>query len=199
MAMLVLSWYGGTPIFTPNRIPHFAEDREELMAQLNNIDDTTRSYGQTFISGKAGAGKSTLTKFLAGDKRLEEYLQQWARPSDLLLATYYSWNAKNKLQKSHKGFLRAVLHQCLKQFPLLLVPKVFPNRWVAVQPFSPDTPVALPDWRPWELLSGFHALLSLADQGPLDGEFSFNVALIIDGLDEFDDEEDHMSLVELLQ
>ncbi|KAK5624423.1 hypothetical protein RRF57_000139 [Xylaria bambusicola] len=152
-----------------------------------------------WISGKPGAGKSTLTKFLVGDKRLEDYLQQWSNPSELLLATYYSWNAGNRLQKSHQGLFRAILHQCLKRFPRQLVPRVFPNRWALVQLFSPDTPVALPDWRPWELLAGFRALLSLADQGPLDGGLSVKVALIIDGLDEFDDDEDHMSLVELLK
>ncbi|KAI0425195.1 hypothetical protein F5Y09DRAFT_111754 [Xylaria sp. FL1042] len=180
------------------RNPQLAPDGTPLWSDLREWA-TGPSKSIYWIAGKAGAGKSTLTKFLACDERLGGYLQQWANPSGLLLATYYSWNAGNKLQKSHKGLCRAILHQCLKQFPRLLVPKVFPHRWALVQLFSPDTPVALPDWQPWELLAGFHALLSLADQGSLDGEFSFKLALIIDGLDEFDDDEDHMSLVELLQ
>ncbi|KAI1420686.1 hypothetical protein F5Y12DRAFT_788046 [Xylaria sp. FL1777] len=183
-------WVFGEPQCAPDGTPLWSDLREWATGPSKSI---------YWISGKAGAGKSTLTKFLACDKRLEEYLQQWANSSDLLLATYYSWNAGNKLQKSHKGLLRAILHQCLKRFPRLLVPKIFPNRWALVQLFSPDTPVTLPDWRPWELLAGFRALLSLADQGSLDGGLSFKLALIIDGLDEFDDDEDHLSLVELLQ
>ncbi|KAI0505287.1 hypothetical protein F5B22DRAFT_532208 [Xylaria bambusicola] len=183
-------WVFGNPQTGSDGTPRWSDLREWATGQSKLI---------YWISGKAGAGKSTLTKFLAGDKRLEDYLQQWSNPCELLLATYYSWNAGNKLQKSHQGLFRAILHQCLKRFPRQLVPKVFPNRWALVQLFSPDTPVALPDWRPWELLAGFRALLSLADQGPLDGGLSIKVALVIDGLDEFDDDEDHVSLVELLQ
>ncbi|KAI1132302.1 hypothetical protein F5Y10DRAFT_274898 [Nemania abortiva] len=183
-------WVFGSPQCASDGTPLWSDLGEWATGQSNSI---------YWISGKAGAGKSTLTKFLARDKRLEEYLHQWANPSDLLLATYYSWNAGSKLQKSHKGLLRSILHQCLKRFPRLLVPKVFPNRWALVQLFSPDTPVPLPDWRPWELLAGFRALLSLADQESLDSGISFKIALIIDGLDEFDDDEDHTSLVELLQ
>ncbi|KAI1356907.1 hypothetical protein F5Y01DRAFT_266170 [Xylaria sp. FL0043] len=183
-------WVFKNPQPSPDGTPLWSDLREWA---------TGPSKAIYWIAGKAGAGKSTLTKFLACDERLEAYLQQWANPSDLLLATYYSWNAGNELQKSHKGLFRAILHQCLNRFPRLLVPKIFPNRWALVQLFSPDTPVALPEWQPWELEAGFHALLSLADQGSLDGEVSFKLALIIDGLDEFDDDENHMSLVELLQ
>ncbi|KAI3316769.1 hypothetical protein HD806DRAFT_541846 [Xylariaceae sp. AK1471] len=183
-------WVFSNPRRTPDGSPLWSDLREWATDQSNPI---------YWISGKAGAGKSTLTKFLTSDRRLEANLQQWASPSTLLLGIYYSWNAGDKLQKSHKGLLRAILHQCLKQFPRLLVPKVFPNRWALIQLFSPDTRVALPDWRLWELRSGFRALLSLADQGLHDADFFFIVALIIDGLDEFDDDEDHMSLVELLQ
>ncbi|KAI0100363.1 hypothetical protein GGR51DRAFT_564172 [Nemania sp. FL0031] len=178
--------------------PKCASDGTPLWSDLNEWA-TGQSNSIYWISGKAGAGKSTLTKFLARDERLEKYLQQWANPSDLLLATYYSWNAGSKLQKSHQGLLRSMLHQCLQRSPRLLVPKVFPNRWALIQLFSPDARVVLPEWRPWELLSGFRALLSIADQEPVDLGFTFKLALIIDGLDEFDDEDDHTALVELLQ
>ncbi|KAJ8127299.1 hypothetical protein O1611_g6336 [Lasiodiplodia mahajangana] len=183
-------WVFGDPKCAPDGTRLWSDLREWASEQSNSI---------YWITGKAGAGKSTLTKFLARDKRLEEHLQQWANPSDLLLATYYSWNAGSRLQKSHQGLLRSILHQYLKRSPRLLVPQLFPSRWALIQLFSPDTRVVLPDWQPWELLSAFRALLSVADQGVVDLGFSFKIALIIDGLDEFDDEEDHTALVELLQ
>jgi len=184
-------WVLESPQCAPDGAPLWADLREWATDQTNSI---------YWVSGKAGTGKSTLVKFLARNERLTGSLRQWAGQSDLLLATYYSWNAGDSLQKSHKGLLRAILYHCLKRFPRQLVPKIFPNRWALVQLFSPDTTPSLPDWRLWELLSGFRTLLSLADNEAPEAGLIFKVALIIDGLDEFDDaEDDHGLLVDLLR
>ncbi|KAI1811645.1 hypothetical protein GGS20DRAFT_91208 [Poronia punctata] len=182
-------WALERPKHAPNGSPLWADLCEWA------IDPSSSIY---WVYGKAGAGKSTLVKFLSQDTRLKESLQQWAGSSNLVLASYYSWNAGGTLQKSHKDLLQAILHRCLKMLPQL-VPKLFPNRWALAQLFSPDSRPAFPDWQLWELLAGFRTLLSLADDGLQEAGLLFKVGLIIDGLDEFSDEEDHGILVELLQ
>ncbi|KAI0391121.1 hypothetical protein F5Y17DRAFT_24372 [Xylariaceae sp. FL0594] len=183
-------WVLESPQCAPDGSPLWTDLREWAAGQTNSI---------YWVSGKAGAGKSTLVKYLASNGRLRESLEKWAGSSELLLATYYSWNAGDSLQKSHKGLLRAILYHCLKRFPRRLIPQIFPNRWALMQLFSPDTSPPLPDWRLWELLSGFRTLLSLADDETTEAGLLFKVAFVIDGLDEFDESEnDHGLLVALL-
>ncbi|KAI1747396.1 hypothetical protein F4782DRAFT_521226 [Xylaria castorea] len=153
------------------------------------------SNGMYWITGKPGSGKSTLIKYLASDKRLSSNLRQWANGSDPLLATYFSWNAGNNLQKSLEGLLRTLLHQCLRQDPELLVPIVFPSRWALVQVFFDK--VSLPDWKLEDLLTGFRILISQAGKKLAKEREALKLALIIDGLDEF--EGDHDRVLGLLQ
>ncbi|RYP43141.1 hypothetical protein DL770_011821 [Monosporascus sp. CRB-9-2] len=103
-----------------------------------------------WITGKPGAGKSTLIKFVADDERslLLEILQQ--------------------------------------EKPLLS--RIFPGRWFLLQIF--DGEVDLPEPQLDELLVAFRALLSETAE-------TLKLALIIDGLDEFED--DHRKLVGLLR
>jgi hypothetical protein len=68
-----------------------------------------------WITGKPGAGRSTLITFFLRDQRLGRLLEQWAGDLGLPLGSYYSWNAGNSLQKSHEGLLRTLLYQCLSQ------------------------------------------------------------------------------------
>ncbi|KAI1423282.1 hypothetical protein F5Y12DRAFT_798597 [Xylaria sp. FL1777] len=153
------------------------------------------SKGMYWITGKPGSGKSTLIKFLASDRRLDLSLRKWANGSNLLLATYFSWNAGNNLQKSLEGLLRTLLHQCLRQYPELLVPIVFPSRWALVQVFVDNVP--LPDWKLEDLLTGFRILIAQAGKKLSKDRKALKLALMIDGLDEF--EGDHNRVISLLQ
>ena len=63
-----------------------------------------------WISGKVGAGKSTLVKFLLYDSKLQAGFERWSGESYLLIATYYSWNAGNELQKLPEGLFRSLLY-----------------------------------------------------------------------------------------
>lgn len=83
--------------------------------------------------------------------------------------------------------IRTLLHQCLQLQPEL-VPFIFPRRWAALHIFAGD--VTLPTWDYPEILAAFKRLI-------FEHAKSSNIALIIDGLDEF--EENHQQLVELLQ
>ncbi|KAI1081289.1 hypothetical protein F5B20DRAFT_588842 [Whalleya microplaca] len=142
-----------------------------------------------------GAGKSTLFKFLTRDERLWASLREWASPSNLILATYFSWNAGNSFQKSRQGLLRTLLGQCLERYPSLLVPVVFPGRWAMLQLHNDK--VTLPDWTMVELEAGLQAMLSQAGRQLSGNGTSFKFGLFIDGLDEFED--DHLQLIELVR
>lgn len=140
-----------------------------------------------WITGKPGAGKSTLVKYILADPRLKPALKRWSQQRPLIVAGYFSWNAGTGLQKSHAGLIRTLLHQCLQLQPDL-VPRIFPRRWAALSLFAGD--VELPEWEYSEILTAFKALIF--EHGK-----SHSFAFVIDGLDEFED--NHQQLIELLQ
>ncbi|KAK7698058.1 hypothetical protein SLS64_012936 [Diaporthe eres] len=140
-----------------------------------------------WITGKPGAGKSTLVKYILADPRLKPALMKWSQQRPLIVAGYFSWNAGTGLQKSHAGLIRTLLHQCLQLQPDL-VPRIFPRRWAALSLFAGD--VELPEWEYPEILAAFKALIF--EHGK-----SRSFAFVIDGLDEFED--NHQQLIELLQ
>lgn len=85
--------------------------------------------GTYWISGKAGSGKSTLMKYLAQNPRLKHSLQQWAGDEDLVIATFYFWQAGAPMQRSQTGLLRSLLWQVLSQQPTL-GSRLFPDQYV---------------------------------------------------------------------
>lgn len=81
------------------------------------------------ILGKAGAGKSTLMKFLSGHPRTKEELNQWTGNKKLVMAHFYFWSSgKNELQMSLDGLYRSILFEVLCQCPNL-IQEVFPEKW----------------------------------------------------------------------
>lgn len=145
------------------------------------------SHDIYWITGKPGAGKSTLVKYILADPRLKPALREWSQQRPLVVAGYFSWNAGTGLQKSHAGLIRTLLHQCLQLQPDL-VPRIFPRRWAALSLFAGD--VELPEWEYSEIIAAFKALIF--EHGK-----SHSFAFVIDGLDEFED--NHQQLIELLQ
>jgi hypothetical protein len=153
-----------------------------------------------WITGKPGAGKSTLMKFTAKDPQLLKFFRfGGTRESTghstqrFTVARYFSWiSGTNTLQKSHVGLLRTLIHQCVESFDHSglenLLHHVFPNRWYLLQLFGDK--VGFPVWEQKELMAAFEALISFASSA--DWELLF----LIDGLDEFN--EDHSKLVGLL-
>ena len=82
-----------------------------------------------------------------------------------------------------------LLHQCLSARPNL-VPVVCAKRWAIHQMFAGDLSRSLPEWSLTELIECFSTLAS-----EIRGRY--NLALFIDGLDEFS--EDHAQLVEFVK
>lgn len=147
-------------------------------------NDSTDIY---WITGKPGAGKSTLIKFILEHCRTVQCLRKWASSSPPIVLGYYFWAAGSDLQKSHEGLLRALLWKALRTRPDL-IPKVLLARWTMMKLHGQD--VNLPKWSVNELRKAFRQLATEITKKD-------KLALIIDGLDEFSS--DHRSLVQLIK
>ena len=96
-------------------------------AQLSrNFLNFLRQRNQTlFISGRAGCGKSTLMKFLSGNKRVMEALKEWAGDRKLVVVKMFFWRSDDLFLKSLRGFYSAILFHTIRHCPEL-VDKLFP-------------------------------------------------------------------------
>lgn len=143
-----------------------------------------------WITGKPGAGKSTLMRCLVQKDTLQHHLSKWAAGIPTLLACFYSWNSGTTLQRTREGMLRTIIHQYLSQKPDL-ISTVLPKRFKLLHNFNLlGANIPLPDWELPELVDTLYAIIAMSGS-------SFKLVLIIDGLDEF--EEDHSGLIELVQ
>jgi hypothetical protein len=73
-------------------------------------------HGMFFIVGKAGSGKSTLMRFLAGHRHTSTLLRSWARRQQcvLVVCAHYLWCSGSQLQCSQEGLWRSILHAIAK-------------------------------------------------------------------------------------
>ncbi|KAK7179601.1 small s protein [Paraphaeosphaeria sporulosa] len=133
-----------------------------------------------FIDGKAGSGKSTLMKYIVDNRKTREALKEWAGQDPLLILPFFFWNIGTTLQKSHIGLLRALLYTVLSKHPEL-VPAVFPklfHNWK-----GSDAEIA-PDYT--ELKRAFELMIQKSTY--------LKLAIMIDGIDEFEGDHRDMSL-----
>jgi hypothetical protein len=133
-----------------------------------------------WITGKAGAGKSTLMRFIYNHPRTKEALKVWAADRPLIAALFFFWNSGSEMHMSYEGLVRALLFQILNQVPSL-VPILLPNRMEAgvvlgEQILHKDMG-ALP-WTWEELLRTFRQLIKMCSE-------KYRMPFFIDGMDEF--------------
>lgn len=76
--------------------------------------------GIFWVSGKAGSGKSTLMKFVAGLDKTQSALAQWAGPNEIFVISHYFWWAGSQMQKSQQGLLQTLLFGIFRQCPDLM-------------------------------------------------------------------------------
>jgi hypothetical protein len=103
-------------------------------------------------------------------------LKEYSGNLPLLLAGFFFWNPGTGMQKSREGLLRTLLYQCLLA-RRNLVPLVAPRRWALYNILGSDAKA--PEWTWRELTESFERLCSYHGK-------EFQLALFIDGLDEFD-------------
>lgn len=150
----------------------------------NFVSWLEKGHGTYWIQGKAGAGKSTLMNYISADPRTTDSLNVWCQPSQILILTFFFWNAGTKLQKSSLGLLRSLLYQILDH-QQGIIPELINLQGI--------TTVAdpMPTWTRKRIESLLKFVID---------KISFPLCLFIDGLDEFDEgEEDLLQLINALQ
>ena len=124
-----------------------------------------------WVSGKAGAGKSTLMKFLSQSDLLRKHIHSWAAAEELIIVDYFFWKLGTSLEKSVKGLLRSLLYQILTKRKTLVTYAFEDQEWTINNPrfqFSQDV-----------LLMALKRLLRP------ECKLDMRILFLIDGLDEF--------------
>lgn len=148
----------------------------------------TDSRDVYWITGKPGSGKSTLMRFLWDAPDTRWHLRQWCGDLQLICANCFFWNPGTQIQRSLTGLLRALLHQLLSQCPEM-VPKTLPHRWLALELQLSKTDA----WLESEMLSAIRDFVRGVDTVA-------RVFFIVDGLDEFDgNDEQRLQVINLFK
>jgi hypothetical protein len=137
------------------------------------------------ISGKPGAGKSTLMKFICQSPKTQEYLGDWCGNDQLIFAKVFFWRQGQEDQKNLAGLTRSLLSQVLTACPEL-ISVAFPRQWAETSKKAFIIQIEQGD-----VQEAFDRLLCDAD--------SFKgrkFAFFVDGLDEYSGR--HIDLVDKL-
>jgi hypothetical protein len=136
-----------------------------------------------WVTGKPGAGKSTLMKYLFNDARSPRYASDWNKSAELVSAGFFFWNSGTALQMSGEGLLQTLLFQVLDQ-RRDLIPKVFSDSWRSYELLGGDV---VEKWSWSDLVKALKMLIA---------DTRFKYLFFVDGLDEFSG--DHTDLVNFL-
>lgn len=150
---------------------HMAVARQSLIAWLNS------GSGIFHISGRAGAGKSTLMKFLGHHPRTKVELEQWAGEKKLVFSCFYFWNSGSPMQMSLEGLYRSILLSVSRQCPDLM-PSLFPDQWAAFSTILGGPEAEKSVFCPELIEDAFSRLLQQED------DMKYRMCFLIDGLDE---------------
>jgi hypothetical protein len=170
----------------------FTEPRTRFMEWLRGengiywvkgkVRSSTEWMHTSIDSPQAGSGKSTLMKFICEHIKTLGPLNAWASPGKLFTASHFFWHAGTPTQKSQKGLLQALLYQLLSATPDLML-EILAIR----QPHE--------IWTRAELLE----TLWIVSEKTSNAKHCF----FIDGLDEYDEPDEHQSghkeLIKVLQ
>jgi hypothetical protein len=130
-----------------------------------------------WVTGKAGAGKSTLMRFIHDHPHTRHYLQQWAGYNRLIIVSFFFWISGTRMQMSYEGLLRSLLYQILRE-RVDLIPFIFPHR-VEMGIIFGSWALQQEPWTWEELLRAFRLLVQTATA-------TSRIMIFIDGMDEFD-------------
>ena len=144
--------------------------------------------GCYWINGKAASGKSTLMKYVVGNRQTESALRQWAGDSYLLTLSFFFWYSGTLLQRSQEGLFRSILFEILSKHEMQ-IPNVFPELY-AEEIAQQRRPIHIQPLSGVELKVAFLRLLEVL---PAAGR----VCLFIDGIDEYDG--DHEEICDLFK
>lgn len=167
-------WFDGVEYFLRGEAPLRNEIRQGFTNWLSH------GSGIFHISGKPGAGKSTLMKFLTESDLVSKYLGDWAGDRELVIASFFFWRHGTDYQKSLHGLLRSLLYSVLDQHPDI-AQMVFHAQWEA----ATNNPGKTIHFRQSDIRDAFIALTKTPEV-----YIRHRFAFFIDGLDEFEGHDD---------
>ncbi|KAF5012482.1 hypothetical protein FDECE_1472 [Fusarium decemcellulare] len=147
--------------------------RRRQKARETFLDWLSGGDGIFHVSGKPGAGKSTLMKYICENDRTSQLLSDWAETKKLVFANFFFWRYGTEVQKSWNGLLRSLLFSIVCESPHL-IESTFPKQWQSVKDSKPCY-LSATDIQ--------HAFTNLMKRNDVFDEHKF--AFFIDGLDEF--------------
>ncbi|KAF2442217.1 hypothetical protein P171DRAFT_433764 [Karstenula rhodostoma CBS 690.94] len=150
-------------------VPEEAQESDDVPKWSNFPAWLRGGTGLYWISGKAGAGKSTLMKFLLEDERTRKILTE--NGSDTMLVSAFIWSLGTSMQKSLIGVLCTLLYDIFAQDRELCW------RQMTERQGGFDFKQESSDWSLQELVSLFSTVAENCTR-PL--------CIFIDGLDEID-------------
>lgn len=139
--------------------------------------------GTYWVSGKPGAGKTTLMKYICDSEETQDALRTWAGTRELLIAEHFFWISGTELQSSLEGLLRSLLFQILRNWSEL-IPSICSKR-VQGDEFAMKEPWSMPELT--------NCLMVSLDKVPPEAK----ICLFVDGLDEY--KGDHHEVIKLLE
>ncbi|KAL1608135.1 hypothetical protein SLS60_003074 [Paraconiothyrium brasiliense] len=148
--------------------------RSNFKKWMSSLD---RQANVFWISGKPGSGKSTLMKYIIQRTRLPKHIGEWVGDKQLIVAECFIWRYGTRLQRSLNGLVRSLLYHILKQCPDL-IPTAFPE-FDGLQDHTDYT------FSQKALEDAFNRITDNL------GDLNVRLFIMIDGLDEFDDREEH--------
>lgn len=162
----------------------------ELSAHLVHAKQTFLDWlatgsGFFYTSGKPGAGKSTLMKFVCRHPQFQACAARWAGGAELVVGRFFFWKPGQPEQKSISGMLRGLLYSILEARPdttAIALPELCDS-------LLSDEPFAVTDA---DVKAAFESMLLTFSQNK-----KYAIMLVLDGLDEFDG--DHADLLALMQ
>lgn len=176
------------------------DDSPDETRAWNNLGQWFESEDQLYwITGKMGSGKSTLMKYISEElpisgkfpenseagkrRRCTPYLLRWAQGRPLFIATFYFWAGsieETKIQTSAEGLYRTFITQILEVYPEA-ASHISPRRWENVCLFNKDSePLGITELKTI-LTKSIEYVICTA-----------KVCLFIDGLDEFEGDNDEL-------
>jgi hypothetical protein len=145
-----------------------------------------------WVTGRPGAGKTTLMRYLFRNDRIFDYLEAWSGHAPGITSGFFFWNCGTDLQKSGLGLLRSLLYESLQDMiygPLEedmgILQRLFADRWEQFRSYGGG----LGSLSYTELRRAFELMIS---------DVSKKFLFMVDGLDEIDDTGDLVDVIPLL-
>ncbi|KAF4456856.1 hypothetical protein F53441_1067 [Fusarium austroafricanum] len=154
--------------------PNPREVNQKRQSARKEFVDWLSSGGGIFhISGKPGAGKSTLMKYICESDRALQLLNEWAGAKRLVFAKFFFWRYGTDVQKSWNGLVRSLLLSIVSECPQL-IESIFLKQWKSARSSLPCH---------FSAVDIDNAFTDLMKRNDVFEKHKF--AFVIDGLDEF--------------